>query len=144
MAGREVLIKAVIQSIPTYTMSLFKLPMSFVNSIHGMCARFWWGGDDTKQKMHWCTWGRLWWHKEDGGMGFRDLHLFNQAMLAKQAWRLYDDPSSLAAKVLKGLYHRKKPFGSMVKSKNGSFVWKNILWGKELFDAGSIWRVGKR
>jgi hypothetical protein len=32
-------------------------------------------------------------------MGFRDLHTFNMAMLAKQSWRLISKPDSFCAKV---------------------------------------------
>ena len=40
-AGKEILIKAVAQSIPTYTMGVFQLPVKFFNELNSMCARFW-------------------------------------------------------------------------------------------------------
>ena len=42
-AEKEVLIKAVAQSIPTYMMGVFQLPMKLCNQLNMICARFWWG-----------------------------------------------------------------------------------------------------
>ena len=51
-AGKEVMIKAIIQSIPTYSMSVFKLPVSLCKEIETMIQQFWWGQGDSK-KIHW-------------------------------------------------------------------------------------------
>ena len=42
-AGKEVLLKSVIQTIPSYLMGVYKLPCSIIQKIHSAMARFWWG-----------------------------------------------------------------------------------------------------
>lgn len=55
MAGREVLIKAVLQAIPTYVMSCFLLPCSILQDIEKLVRQFWWSGGDSRS-MHWLSW----------------------------------------------------------------------------------------
>ena len=83
-AGREILIKAVAQATPSYTMSCFKLPESLCRKLNAMMSSFLWGQKDKERKMAWVAWEKLCILKEDGGMGFRDLRAFNLALLAKQ------------------------------------------------------------
>ncbi|KAM6564221.1 hypothetical protein CsatB_024219 [Cannabis sativa] len=56
VGGKEVLLKAVIQSIPTYAMSCFKLPVKFCREIESMMSNYWWGTTTDKKKIHWKQW----------------------------------------------------------------------------------------
>jgi len=51
-AGREILIKAVVQAIPTYTMSCFKLPLELCADIESLTRKFWWGQKGDRRKVH--------------------------------------------------------------------------------------------
>jgi len=69
--GKEVLIKTVIQAIPTYTMGVFLLPVKLCEELNALCAKFWWGQVGNERKIHWKRWGSLTQPKDVGGMGFR-------------------------------------------------------------------------
>ncbi|KAL5555261.1 hypothetical protein UlMin_037497, partial [Ulmus minor] len=75
-------------------------------------------------------------------MGFRDLRLFNKAILAKQAWRIHTHPTSLAARVLQGFYFHRSSFLQVKVNSSSSFVWRSILWGRELYTQGLRCKIG--
>ncbi|KAL1204624.1 putative mitochondrial protein [Cardamine amara subsp. amara] len=110
LCGKETLIKAVALSMPVYAMSCFKLTKTSISNLTSAICDFWWNSVEAKQKIHWVSWDKLCLSKENGGLGFRDLECFNQALLAKQAWRLIQDPDSLFARIVKIIYFLESDF----------------------------------
>jgi hypothetical protein len=82
-AGKEVMVKSVLQSIPIYIMSIYVLPNSIIDDIEKMINAFWWGGGGNSRGIKWMSWERVACPKEFGGMGFRNFKAFNLAMVAK-------------------------------------------------------------
>ena len=77
-----------------------------------------------------------------GGLGFRDIELFNMALFARQAWRILQEPSSLSARVLKAVYF---PDGDFLEAQIGtspSRIWRAIVDGKDVLCQGLIRRIG--
>jgi hypothetical protein len=141
-AGKEILIKTVIQEIPTYCMSVFQLPKKLCSILNSIMSRFWWGRSACGKGMAWMSWGRMGASKRKGGMGFRDLEIFNRALLAKKSWRLLKFPESLVARVMKGKYY---PEGDFLVAQLGcrpSFAWRSIFQARGVVEEGMLWRVG--
>ena len=94
-AGKEVLIKAMAQAIPTYSMSFFKIPDFLCDELTSMIRNFWWGQKQDERKMAWLSWDKMCIPKALTRMGFKLLKHFNLAPLAKQGWRLQVGQNSL-------------------------------------------------
>ncbi|KAL0295311.1 UNVERIFIED_CONTAM: hypothetical protein Sangu_3201500, partial [Sesamum angustifolium] len=124
--GKDVIIKSIIQAIPSYAMGCFRLPTTLLSELHRMVAQFWWGNRGSR-KIHWLSWDRLCASKLKGGLGFRQLHLFNIAILAKQLWRILKHPDRLLTKVLRACYF---PACDIFVASLGwcpSFTWRNLM-----------------
>ena len=140
-AGKEILTKVVAQSIPTYTMNVFQLPMKLCDELDA-CAKFWWGQVENERKIHWKSWDKLLTSKKDGGMDFCDLKVFNLAMLAKQGWRMILEIDSFLYRCFKARYFPRTTFLEAVESPNSSFVWKSNMATLPILKLGHCWRVG--
>lgn len=88
MAGRMVLIKSVVQALPSYTMETL-LPRVLIGKMERKIKDFFWGfRDDKLYNLHLKAWTNVCKPKASGGIGFRKLADMNRAFVTKLAWTL--------------------------------------------------------
>lgn len=78
-----------------------------------------------------------------GGLGFRDLGVFNEALLGRQAWRLVHGDNTLLGRVMKAKYYPHTSFLEAGLGYSTSYSWRSIWGVKALIKEGMVWRVGK-
>ncbi|CAA7036215.1 unnamed protein product [Microthlaspi erraticum] len=135
-AGKKILLKSVLLALPTYTMSCFKIPLSLCNRIQSILTRFWWDSSPDKRKISWIAWKKLTKPKGEGGLGFREVETFNDALLAKLSWRILKNSDSLLAQVLIGKYCSDCSFMESKAKPTSSHGWRSIIAGMEVLKQG--------
>ncbi|KAK5836733.1 hypothetical protein PVK06_012533 [Gossypium arboreum] len=139
--GKEVFIKVVLQSIPTYAMSIFLAPKGVIEDIQAMLSRTWWSGKEKGRFWTMIPWKMLCKPKGMGGLGFRDVRLFNLALLGRQVWRILNNTDSLCFKVLSSKYFSDGDIFHAKKVDKASFTWSSIAAVVDVFKDGFGWRV---
>lgn len=76
------------------------------------------GTRGDRRKIHWVKWETLCQPKSEGGMGFKDLSLFNDALLTKQV-RLPHNKQSLCYHIFKARFF---PNFSIMEATNSPFL----------------------
>jgi hypothetical protein len=110
--------------------------------IDGLLRNFWWGSKQGKRRTCWVALEDMTKPKYAGDLGFRDIEMFNLALLGKQAWRILQKPDSLSARILKAVYFSDGDFLDAEVGASPSRIWRAIIDGKEVLQNGLIRRIG--
>ena len=140
--AKDALIKSVAQSLPSYAMGVFKMSAGFCDQYEKLIRDFWWGDEQNHRKVHWMSWESMIKPKSKGGLGFRDMALFNKALLARKGWRLIQRPTRLCARVLKAKYFPNGNLLDTVFAADASPAWRGIEFDLQLLKKGVIQRIG--
>jgi hypothetical protein len=114
----------------------------FVPTHQWFVRNVWWASKEGKRKPCWVAWEEMVKPKFFGGLGFCDIELFNLALLAKQAWRILEDASSLRARILEVVYVLERDFLEAKLGSALSRIWRAILNGRKVLERGLIRRIG--
>ncbi|CAL5369282.1 unnamed protein product [Camellia sinensis] len=128
-AGRLTLVKSVMDSLPGYYISIFKLPKGIAKEIDKLKAAFLWGSSELRRKIHMVKWTDVTLSKDKGGLGIRKAKESNDCLLLKWWWRYGVEDESLWKRVIVSKYGADG--GRWLPLQNGegkeSVVWSDIL-----------------
>ncbi|KAL8098349.1 hypothetical protein AgCh_031202 [Apium graveolens] len=114
--AKEILIKTVAQTLPSYAMSIFLLPIEIIRNIEKDMARFFWTSNQkSKSKINWMAWERMTKHKH---------------------------ADSLVAQLFKAKYFVNTNFMEAKLGSSPSFILRSICEARSVIYAGSSWRIG--
>lgn len=127
---RLTLINFVLNSMLTYMMSLFPIPVGVTQRLDNIRRKFLWQGNKEKKVYNLIKWKEVILSKVQGGPGIRNLKNHNKSLKLKQLWRYSQDPQSLWSKVIKAKYEVEDNW--MTKPVNLAYgsLWRSIrvLW----------------
>ncbi|WJX67429.1 hypothetical protein P8452_51895 [Trifolium repens] len=104
LGGRIVLINAVLNSLPIFFLSYFKMPVKVWQEVVKIQRKFFWGGIGSRRKICRVKWSEICKPKKEGGLGIKDLRLMNISLLAKWRWKLLKRDDELWKKVVVAKY----------------------------------------
>lgn len=103
-AGRVVLIKSVLQSLPVYYMATERIPKKVLSALTSMIRRFFWGANDKDRFMAYVAWDKITQPLQNGGLAIRDLNVVNEALLMKALWKLASNSEAQWVMLVKAKY----------------------------------------
>lgn len=104
LAGKFQLVASMLQSIPIFWMSIFRVPPGISDTIESIQKRFLWSRTESKDKIQLVSWSKVCTPKWAGGLNLRRLSLFNTALGAKLGWRLLKGGERQWEKILSRKY----------------------------------------
>lgn len=126
-AGKLTLLKSVLNNLPLYYLSIFRIPKMVAKKIIGIQRRFLWQGDCNNKGMSLVKWDTVEMPKEWGGLGVGNLLTKNIALLLKWWWRYTKEDETLWKKIVMSVEEitgKKASLECFQNSKVG--IWKDI------------------
>ncbi|KAK2430924.1 hypothetical protein QL285_029213 [Trifolium repens] len=138
IAGRVQLVKSVIQSMLTYSISIYSWPMSLLKDLEKCIRNFIWSGDLDKRKLVTVSWKKMCRPLAQGGLNIRSLIQLNKASNLKFCWTLFNSKSSWAV-LLRDRVFRK---GKAIRYHIFSSLWSSIKDEVEVVRDNTVWLLG--
>ncbi|GKC56323.1 RNA-directed DNA polymerase, eukaryota, reverse transcriptase zinc-binding domain protein [Tanacetum coccineum] len=126
-AGRLMLITAVLESISTYWDSVIKLPKTVVKDINGILNRFLWSNGDSAKGKAKVEWKHICQPKDHGGLGIKNIEIWNEALLSKHVWNTASKKDTLWVKWIHMLKLKDCSIWNVQVNESDSWNWKCLL-----------------
>lgn len=140
-AGRVVLIKSVLQSIPVYFMGTVKIPTRIIKELTGLIRRFYWGATDKNRYLAYVAWDKITRPFKEGGLAIRDLESVNEALLLKVLWQVASGSKALWVSIVVAKYLPRSELWTSKRMYRCSVMWKGIMHLRDKLSPLVRWEI---
>lgn len=141
-AGRLVLIKSALQSIPIYYMATAQVPKKVILQLEGLTRRFFWGALDKQRYMSYIAWDKLKLPRDRGGLAIRDFESVNQALLMKSLWKLAKKADTQWVNLVIAKYIPNSRLWHSRRTYRCTNFWRGVMNLREVLITIVKWEVG--
>jgi hypothetical protein len=143
IGGSFSLIQSSLSSTQIYHMSMYLLPLTNLENLTKIIRKFFWEGNSEKKKYYLVKWDLVCKPRKKGGLGIKNLQLFNHCLLCKWWWKL-EAKDGLWQRLVKAKYGINKSLHHIRMKNDDSPVWKDLLKVKHLYLKGRMMAVRNR
>ncbi|VFQ89348.1 unnamed protein product [Cuscuta campestris] len=121
-AGRCRLVGSVLQGIMTFWCKLFIIPTKVMKRVQSICRNFLWGATASYTKRPLVNWEEVCLPKTYGGLGLRNMELWNRAYIYNYWWDVANDKKNLWVKWIHERYIKNDIESCAVRSERLLFL----------------------
>ena len=128
------LINSVLMSIQTYWSQIIGLPRRIIREVNNICRAFLWRGKSDFMGPGSVSWEKLCIPKSAGGLGLRDLFLWNKASMIKHIWAISKKKESLWIQWVHHVYLKNEDVWEHKPPLASSWNWRRLMACKDEVD----------
>lgn len=110
-------------------------PKGVIKRINQICTNFLWQGEEHYTKPGHVRWEKVCSPKKQGGLGIKNLYLWNMLAVGKFVWSIAVKQDTLWVKWVHSIYIKNKSWLDYKPPQNASWVWRHICQVKEQMKA---------
>jgi len=126
-ARRLQLLSLVLYSLQVFWSEIFILPKKIIRDISQKFNRFLWNGKDSNSAKAKVAWNDVCFPKKEGGLGLKNLEVWNRISILRHIWNLFACASSIWIAWIKMYLLKGRSFWSVNIPQDCSWCWRSLL-----------------
>ncbi|XP_074277307.1 uncharacterized protein LOC141600948 [Silene latifolia] len=125
---------------------MFVLPKGVLDRVDAICRTFLWEGSTVHNKAPLIAWSKVCVPKKEGGLGLKNSHKWNIALIGKLVWWIAAKPDKLWVQWIHHVYLNNVSWQYYCPPPDISWYWRKICQVRDLLAEGfsdNVWSIGE-
>ncbi|VFQ75853.1 unnamed protein product [Cuscuta campestris] len=137
-AGRSRLINSVLFGIINFWCRIFIIPGRVMKKVQALCRNYLWGAAEKYKRVPLVNWEDTCKPKGSGGLGFRNVNVWNKALVMKLNWDIANKKDNLWVRWIHSRYIKGTNFWDYTPKQDTCYYWRRMVKVRAEFEGMRI------